>query len=753
MDKEELAALIDNQERTALGYNYGDLAKARAKALDYYLGKPFGNEVEGRSQVVSSDVFDVVEGMLPQLVKIFASTNTAVEFEPVGLEDEKDTKQATAACNHVFYKQNNGVLILYQWFKDALIQKNGIVGWEFDEKKVITEEDYEGLTDNEFQKLVAEDEVEVLAHTEYPDEDGEKQLQEKVQQFLQSPQGMQMQQQAQQSGQPLPPLPKVPPLHDVKIRVTKKKNYVCINVIPPEEFLITPSHNSIDLDDCVFCEHRTRMTISDLKQMGYSDADLEDIGSASDAEVKWTVEYQARHQFAEELSPEQSESSDPTMKEIWVGRGYIRADYDGDGIAELVKFTRAGKKVLDTEAADQVQFAALTPIVMPHRFIGMSFADVAMDFQDVNSVLWRQGLDNLYLTNNPRHAVVEGQANLDDLLTSRPGGIVRMRAPGAVTPLETPFVAQHIFPMLEYNESRKENRTGISRYNQGTDGDSLNKTAHGVQLIQNAAMARTELVARMFAETGVKRLFRGIKKTLYKSGLRKLSIRLNNEYVDVDPREWKYEWDMTVNVGLGTGNKDQQLVHLNQMLQLTGAISQMGKGYMFSEENIYNLYAKIVENSGFQHVAAFVTHPESIDPKAKQPPPNPELIKLQAEQQMGQAKLQATDKLKQMELQSAQGVEQQNAQLEKYKVDQQIASQERIAIAQIDAQKEIEQMRLQHAAHLKVFDANTMADVKTAEITHAENVKAAELAQEKELELARMASQEKVAKKKVKNGT
>lgn len=710
MTQDELTSLIDNEERQALRPQ-GEISAERTLGLKYYNGELLGNEVEGRSQVVSSDVFDIVEGMIPPIIKTFAATDKAVEFDPVGLEDEEASKQATSACNHVFYKQNNGVLILYTWIKDGLLGKNGTVKWYYENRERISTERYDGMTDQEFQQLVSQDDVEVLEHTEYADEDGEKQLQDKVQQFMQSPQVQQM----QAMGQAIPTPPPVPPLHDIKIRVKSKTPRVCIVPVPPEEFLVSASHNSIDLEDCGFCEHRSEKTYSDLREMGFSDKDLEDIGDG-DNDDQFNTERIARKEFPEAIHLDNIASADDSLRKVWVGEGYIRADVDGDGVAELIRFIKAGKKVLEYEEADEINFASFSPIVMAHRFTGKSIADVTMDFQTVNTVLWRQMLDNIYLTNNPRHAVVENQANLDDLLTSRPGGIVRMKAPGAVTPLETPFVAQHSLTVLEYNEGRKENRTGVTRYSQGTDADSLNKTAHGIQMIQTAAQQRPDLIARLFAETGFKRLFRGIKRELYKSGLRKLSIRLNGKYVNVDPREWKHEWDMTVNVGLGTGNKDQQLVHLEQMFQKQVAFIQMGKGYMVSDTNLHNTASKIAENSGFKHVEAFYTNPESVPDEAKKPQPNPEMIKLQAEQQMGQAKLQATDKLKQMELQSTQGIEQGNMQLEKYKVDQQIASQERIAIAQIDAQKEIEKMRLDHAAHLKVFDANTTAQVEGAKL-------------------------------------
>lgn len=702
MDDSTLASIIEIEERRALGFNTGDLSNERTKALEYYLGRPFGNEVEGRSQVVSSDVFDVVEGMLPALVDIFTSTNSAVQFDPQGLEDERQARQATEACNHVFYKQNNGALILYTWFKDALIQKNGIVKWYYDDTPQYRKEKYEGLNDAEYQKLMMQ-EVEEVSHETYPDEMARQMLQ---QQMGQMNPAMQM----TLTGGEVP----VPMLHDVEIRVNANRGKVCVVPVPPEEFVISPRHGSVDLDECEFCEHRTRKTVSDLRLMGFTEKELDGIGTEDD--MKFSEEYIARRSLFEEKDYMDNESADPSLREVWVAEGYIRVDYDGDGVAELRRFLKAGRKILEHEEADEICFAALTPIIMPHRFFGRSMADVCADIQLTKSVLWRQMLDNLYLTNNPRHAVLEHQANLNDLITSRPGGVVRERVPNAVRPLETPFVAGASFPMVEYLDSVKEDRSGWTRYNQGTDADSLNKTATGITQIMQAGQQRVKLIARMFAETGVKRLFRGIKHTLYKSGLKSLSLRLNNMYVEVDPREWGTEWDMSVNVGLGSGDKRQQLANLQMILATVGGFAQMGKGYMVSDKNLYEIGSKIIESAGFKHVEQFLTDPESVPPQLKQSPPNPEVIKLQVDAQLEAAKIQSQERQKQAGIQA----EQQRAKLESDTVlaTAQLQAQTELAIAQIKqaADKEREQMKIRAQAEMEVFSAQNEAGIKQLEL-------------------------------------
>lgn len=677
MDERELLSHIAGEERRALGYMDGDLSRERAKSLDFYLGKPLGNEVEGRSQVVSSDVFDVVEGMLPSLMRIFTGSATAVEFEAFGPEDEGQARAATEACNHVFYKQNNGALVLYQWMKDALVQKNGYVKWYYEEEDETRLERYEGLTDDEFTLLVKDDNVEVLEHEEV---DG---------------------------------------IHSVRVRVRVNKGKVCVINVPPEEVLVSGRHGTIGLRDAPFVCHRTKKTISDLREMGYGDEDLKDV--VGEDSVEWSQEYMARRMFDEQMLTE--DTTDESMRQVWVSDCYLKIDFDGDGIAELRRVLKAGNVILENEEIDQIPFAAITPIVMPHQHIGRSIADVTQDIQITKTTVWRQSLDNLYLTNHPRHAVIQDQVNLDDLLTSRPGGIVRMRTPNAVMPLVTPFVAQHSFPMIDYLDSVREVRTGVTKYNQGTDADSLNKTASGISQIMAASQQRLELVARLFAETGLKDMFRGILKTLSQSGMARMTLMLSNQYVAVDPREWDKQWNMRVNVGLGTGNKDAQLAHLATIGQIQQQLKATGRGYMVTEANEYATAAKIAENAGFRHPEMFFTDPRSVPPQAKQQPPAPEIVKMQMEAQESAAKLQFNREAKQLEAQMQERVALIEAEARKF--SENLRAEVDYAIAQLRAgtEKEIEGAKISKETNLTVFGANSRQAIEERKIASNEAMK------------------------------
>jgi len=690
---EELSSIVQAQESSAYSYSQSEIAQDRAKALDYYLGKPFGNEIEGRSQVVSTDVFDTVEGMLPSLVEVFTSSNKIAEAEAYGIEDEAEAKQQTEVANHILFKQNNAPLIFYTWFKDALLSKNGVVKFYYDpQQNEFRMESYANLTEQELERLASDENVEIQSISEH-------------ELMLEPP---------MQPGQPLQP-PQPMKVFDAEVKVYTKRGRVSVCNIPPENFYVTARQHSLNMDECEFCSHKERKTITDLLEMGFSEKELDEITDTGDL-AELSSESIARNLYSQRMAGEITEP-DSSLRQIWCSDVYMMIDADGDGVAELRHIFMAGNKILINEEADKIPFAVISPIIFPHQFYGLSAADITMDIQLYKSAIHRQMMDGLYLTNNPRNAVLEGMVNMDDLLTSRPGGIVRMRAPGAVTPLITPFVGKESFPMLEYWESIKEQRTGVTRYNQGLDADSLNKTAHGISQIMTAAMKRQELMARLFAETGVKALVKGILHCVAKSGMKQLTVRLTNGYVNVDPRQWKHQYDVTINVALGTGTKDRQIQLLNMLSQKQLELKQTGRGYMVSEQNDYNMAVKISEATGFKNPELFFTDPTIVPPQAKQPPPNPDMLKLQADMQYKAADLQATSQAKQADMANDKAIEEMKAQIsaEADIAVAQISKETQIAVAKIKADMDArlkaadiandDQDRTQ-TAQLKVFEAN-----------------------------------------------
>jgi len=607
----EVAAILQSEIQSSLGYIGSDITNQRQKSLEYYFGEPFGNEQEGRSQVVSTDVSDVVESILPTLLRTFAASDEVVKCDPVSAEDEEVAQQATDYLNYVFNKDNDGFVSLYTIFKDALIQKNGIakIYWDTNEKR--EQETYEKLSDDEYTMLIDEEGVEVKEHSEYPDQ---KALDAKEALMEQNDDPLIMEQ--------LENVP-TPMLHDCVI--VRKESYgkVKIEAIPPEEFLIERRAKSIQ--DANFVAHRTTQTRTQLIEAGF-DADVI-YKLPTDVADKYNEEKITRYRNLD--YDYESNSGEESTDEITIFECYAKIDVEGDGVAKLRKITMAGVGgyvILDDELCDSVPFVSVTPIMVPHRFFGRSVSEMTEDLQLIKSTVMRQLLDNMYLTNNNRVAVMDGQVNLDDLLTNRPGGVVRTKgAPGQVMmPMQTQTINQQAFPLLEYLDTVREQRTGITRYSQGMDADSLNKTATGVNVILTQAQMRVELIARIFAETGVKDLFKKIFELVVKHQDKERIIKIRNKFVPFKPMEWRNRCNVTINVGLGTGSRDQQLSILNNILQTQlKALELQGTpaGPMVNLRNIYNTLSKIVENAGLKNTGLFFTDPDVG--MQQMPPPQP----------------------------------------------------------------------------------------------------------------------------------
>jgi predicted GNAT family acetyltransferase len=535
MDEGTLKGILDAEIDNAIGFIESETTDDRRKALEYYNRYEYGNEVEGRSQIVTGEVAEVVDGALPQLLRIFTQSDEIVRFEPKGPGDEEKAKQATEYVNWVMSRDNDGVLLMHNWFKDALLQKNGIVKVYWDEKIDVSKEKYQNLTQDEVTMLLNDPEVEVV-----------NQKTTEVAPAGIDPMGM--------------PIPAVYS-YDVKLKKTKKTGKVIVENVPPEEFLISKKARTIA--DAPFVAHRKLATRSELIAMGYEKDIVDNLPTYAD--LTYNQENVARFDQGEQ--PSDQASLDFSMQEIEVIESYIKVDFDGDGIAELRKVTYAGSDILDNEEVDFVPFCSICPIPMPHKFFGHSLADRAVDIQLIKSTVTRQILDNLYMTNSPRMGVVEGQVNLDDLLTVTANGIVRMKNTQAIIPLTVPPTANQSFPLLEYLDSVQAKRTGVSDQMNGLNPDVLqNSTATAVAMMQNSAAGKVELIARVFAETGVKDLFQKILQLLCKYQDKERIVRLRGKYVSTDPREWTNGFDISINVGLGTGNKQEQMAMIAMVL-------------------------------------------------------------------------------------------------------------------------------------------------------------------------------------------
>ena len=598
MTEDQIISILNRELRASSGYIGGEIVTRRRKSLEYYLGKPFGNEQEGRSQVVSTDVSDTVESLMPSLMKIFTAGDNIFHCEPAGPEDEKVAKQASDYINHVFYKENRGFSAIYTAFKDALVQKNGILKVYWDDSEKTSREEYKRLTDDEYNLLIADKEVSVNEHKEYEEEfeDDNGKVIDKVK------------------------------FHDVVIYKTQMYGQVKIDPIPPEEFLIERRAKSIDSAN--FVCHRVNMTRHALIEMGY-DPEIVNNLPTGDAEY-YLEDRQVRYQDTDFSAPQ--DRGDKSTDEILIHECYVRLDLNGDGKSELHKICMAGTgsyRILGMDEIDSIPFVSMTPIIMPHRFYGRSVSELIEDIQLIKSTVMRQMLDNMYLTNNNRIAIQDGQVAMDDLLTNRPGGIVRTKQPPAnvMQVMTAQPITEQASGLLAYLDSVREARSGVTKTAQGLQADALNvDTATGMNQVLNQSQMRMELIARTFAETGVKDLGIKIFELLCKYQQKEKLVRIRGEFVPMTPFEWRDRVNLSVKVGLGTGSKEQQLILLNAILQRQLQAIQLQQnvyGPVVNLKNIYSTLQKLVENAGLGSVEPFFMDPEVGAAQMPQLPPKP----------------------------------------------------------------------------------------------------------------------------------
>jgi len=657
MVQNELMSIIQSEIDDAIGFIESETVEQRKQALEAYLRQPYGNEVEGKSQIVTGEVAEAIDGALPSLVRIFTGSDNIVVFEPQGPRDEASAKQATDYCNWVFNRDNAGVAILHDWFKDALMQKNGIVKAYWENKEDITKERYFDLSDDELAMLMSDETMEIVEQdtTELP-------IIDPMGQPVVDPMGM----------------PVMSATHNVVVQQKKKSGKVTIENVPPEEFLISKKARTIA--DSPFVAHRQMLTRSDLVAMGFNKKQIEGL-QMGDA-LAYTPERVARYAAGEQ--PYQTQTDDPSMQEIEVFECYVKTDMNGKGIAALTQVFYASNEILQdedgkemVEEVDYVPFHSICPIPIPHKFFGNSLADRTVDLQLIKTTITRQMLDNLYLTNNARVVAVEGQVNLDDLLTSTAGGVIRAKSQGAVQQLVVQNVANQAFPMLQYLDTVQSKRTGVSDASQGLDPAILqNVTAAAVASMQQAGAGKIELMARIFAETGVKSLFQGILHLLCKYQDKARMVRMRGEFVEFDPRTWANQYDVSINVGLGAGNRQEQMAMLSMVLaKQEQLIAQYGPANPYVSPAQYRgTLGRMVEIAGFKDSAEFykAITPEQDQmlsnppPQEQQMPPEVQAImaRTQAEIQANQAKAQADIQLKQQQQQIDMEMAQQKAVLE-----------------------------------------------------------------------------------------
>lgn len=556
LTKQNIQNIVTQSVSDAVAFIQSEIAPDRIKAQKYFNGRVGISHEEGRSKVVATKVRDTIRAVKPALMRVFLQTDKPVEFIPRTQNAVKAAEQATSYAQYVF-EQNDGFTALHGAFHDALIKKVGIIKVFYEETDDVEFDEYSGLTFEQATAIALDPEVEVI------------------------------EQEVEENG-------------SIEMKVSRKNTAGKIRFVnvAPEDFFVDRSATSIR--NCYVCGHSTEGRVSDLVAMGF---DLEEVLTYAGAKSGGTEEEEqlARSNFADENDDENA--LDPSMQKIIITEAYMRMDIEGTGVAKQYKFICAGDgyHILDTELCDYNPFAVFEVDPEPHAFFGRSLADIILDDQDASTSLLRGLLDSIAMANNPGVEMVEGQVNADDLLNNEIGRVVRVKAPGMIREFSIGNAASAALPAIQFYDETIRQKTGIIGAGMGLDADALqSQTAAGVRLADQTSNAVSELIARTLAEGGMRQLFESIAKLCRQHPDANAMMRLNGEFVPVDPTSWGSDMDVIANVGLGTGRQEERVMALNQAFQVQSQIWQAygpGNGIV-TMTNIRNTLADLLKLGG-----------------------------------------------------------------------------------------------------------------------------------------------------------
>lgn len=679
LSDDDLISILRQEEQRAQSWQ-SEQTKNRTKALSYYNREPYGDEEEGQSKVVTSEVADTIESMLPGFMEVFVSGEDIVEFAPMEQADEQAAKEANQYVPHVFMRENDGFRITYWWIKDALLTRLGVAIVDTDEVEKVREDVIEGWTQEQvdlapallLQKIPDATDIEIAAE---PDP---------------------------ATG-----------LLSGTLSYKCKKMRVVVDNVAPEDFLCSPKAR--DIDAASFKGYRKETTAGELRSMGLSQADIDDLSSDQPSSTE------------EDQRQDGEAQSDRTGSErvLYLVVGYVRADDNGDGISETLRvvYAHAGgtaAKIIERMEWDEPEapIAPLTPILMSHQLVGKSLFDQTVDLQDVGTAVTRGMLENIYFTNRPR-PMINSRVSVSSVIDYVPGMPVTVEGNdnplNSVGWLQVPSIISPALAALEHQETKRENRTGATRASQGLDAESYNKTATGATILMTAAQQRQRLMARVIAQTAFTRLMRLIYRAIKRCAKGPISYYAGGDWQSCDPRKWPDDMHLIASVGEGAGNKQVQM----QNLAMIGAgqeklvLAQGGpQGPLVTPEHMATTMRKMVEAAGFRATDQFVASAKDISDPTKQPPPkeDPEMAKVKAQHEAAMAKQQSDAALAQARLQSDIALEQQRnaanlqATREKAELDMQLA-RDKAAVefqlardkAALDAQLKREEMQMEAA--------------------------------------------------------
>ena len=584
MDEVEYQGYVGSAIKSAVDYIDLELGEDRAEATDLYRGSYEGDVDVGRSRVVSHDVRDTVQQILPSLMRMFFGSKRVINFAPRSAEDRLMAEQCSDYINYIVTEETDSFNTFYSAFKDALVRRTGILKFYWKQHTEVCTSRYTGLDQQQLAILAGQDGVEAVEIEE-----------------------------TQAEGQP--------PEVNARIKYRKEEGKVSIECLPPEEFLINRDARS--LEDATIVAHRSMVSVSDLVAMGYDyESVLEVAGNQSTFETN--SEYLARFDDSYNRG---SDKLDDSNKKVLTIEAYIKIDKDQDGIAELRKVLCLGTayEVFSDEPCDYIPFVTLTPDPEPHDWGGRGFGvtDIVKDIQRIKTNVMRNVLDSLSFSLNPRTIVQENACNIDDVLNQEIGSIIRVRNMGSVQQLQQPFVGGQALPIIQLLDSTLEKRTGITKASAGTDVESLMSTTRvAIDTAVKASQAHLELLARIFAENGLKKLYKGVFQLVKKYQDKEKLVRLRNQYIPIDPRHFDAMMDVTVDIPLGGASDAERQGFLQSIVQKQEQILQQQGPVnpLVNQQQYYQTLVKTLENAGYADTSQFFSDPAQFKPP---PPPEP----------------------------------------------------------------------------------------------------------------------------------
>ena len=679
LGRKEIEGIVSKAIMDAVDFIEGEISPQRVKAQRYFDGEVDIGYEEGRSKVVATKCREVVRGIKPSIQRIFLTNDKFVEFQPRNAEDVALAEQMTSYIGYKF-QQQDGYRILNDVMQDAMVKKAGIAIAYYDERVEEHVHTFRGLTEDAMQLLLNEDDVEVIEHTE-------------TQTTTIDETGVEVEM----------------PIHDVKIVRNVTKGDIKVESVPPEDFFV--DRNARSIDDFYIIGHTTEMRISDLMAMGFGYDELEGLDGGRYSAMDDEAEFERRGYTVDEDDDENQAGS---SRKVSVTVAFMELDIDGSGKPRLYQFLTAGSQytLLNYYEADMAPYAVFEVDPEPHAFFGTSLVDLVMHDQDAATSMLRGVLDNVALTNNPALQIVDGQANVDDLLNNEIGRIVRVKQMGAVGEMTVPFTAGSTLPALQYFDQLVDNKTGVSKMAQGLDPDVLKSaTATSVAASIEGQSGQAEVIARNIAEGGMRRLFRIILNIAMNNIDGEEITRLNNQFVPIDPSTFNPEMDLIVNVGIGTGREQERAAALMQAFSVQQQIYQ---GYgpqngLVSLTQLRNTMSDMLALGGIKNSERyFMPMTPEIEQQMMQaqqeaaaqmpPPPDPNQAFIQTEQMKAQTRAQVDMMKAQMENNYKMHQSAMDDDLERDKMVQELAVKVAEILGQYGTAVDVQQVKDEQAA-------------------------------------------------------